>query len=142
MNTYLKEQFDKEVEKVNGMSYEDKVTGAQITLDMCAASLIKAGLELKDVGFFILSFVAAVVAVDGDFSSKEESMLKEVFGEMKVEEFVNKSKSWLVRRSLDKTIDSMSKEDKVHFLILATYIASVDGDISKKELKYLHTRLA
>ena len=137
MNTYLKEQFDKEVEKINGMSYEDKVTGTQIALDMCAASLIKMGLELKDVAFLVLSFVAAVVTVDGDFSLKEKDMLKEVFGESQVEDFVKNSKRW-ERRSLDKIIDSMPNEDKVHFVGLATYVAAVDGDVSKKELRYLH----
>lgn len=123
------------LQEIVNSPYEQKVLGAQSTLVDCFDIMTGRGIDLEQAKAFIITFLAAAVAADGEFSAPERNMLRDMFDDdlEGIVGMIDREKFDM----MDRFVDSLNASDKSSFILLAIYVTAVDDAINKDELTYL-----
>ncbi len=130
-----KQQVKKLLKDIESYSYDQKVAAGIYCLSNCFAVMTRVtGSSEKSAGL-VCSFLATTVSIDGIFSSREKQFLWDVFKQdpEQVLKRVEKSDPEIINVILDRMLPS----DSCHFHMLALLLASIDGNVDKKEMAFL-----
>ncbi|MBQ6234848.1 MAG: hypothetical protein IJK54_02950 [Clostridia bacterium] len=123
------------LQEIVNSPYEQKILGAQSTLADCFDIMTGRGIDLEQAKAFIITFLAAAAAADGEFSAPERNMLRDMFDDdlEGIVGMIDREKFDM----MDRFVDSLNASDKSSFILLAIYVTAVDDAINKDELTYL-----
>lgn len=131
----MAQNFNEMLQEIVNLPYDRKLAGAKYALADCYSALTRIGIDENKATMMTVTFLAAAVAVDGQFTSLEKKFLKDLFS-VDLENLINSMDSQ-VYDAMDSIVDAMSATDKSKFCLLATYVLAVDDTINRDELNYL-----
>ena len=115
---------------------EQKLNAAANLLVDCV-DICKTKMEEKAAYETVLDFLAASLAANGSFSSREDAFIRKLFGE-DVDLFgIVKDVDENTYEKADSFIDGLGAEEKSKFVLLAVYVLAADDNIDATEIEYL-----
>ena len=115
---------------------EQKLNAAAHLLVDCV-DICKAKMEEKEAYETVLDFLAASLASNGSFSSKEDAFIRKLFGD-DVDLFgIVKDVDETTYEKANAFVDGLGGEEKAKFVLRAVYVLAADDNIDATEIEYL-----
>ena len=140
----MSKTFSDILNEIEGKSYNELLELTRSAINVVSAEMQKL-LPGKKPSEFIAPLMLTTLAIDGNFSQKENQFLSDLFGEpfnyAEYTHLIEAHNDANLVQALDEFIDACGGQAKSSFVILCACFAAIDG-ISYKETEYLVKLLA
>ena len=131
----MHENLNELMQTIVSMDYHQLLARARTSLkDAC--NIFSSYTEKEQASRYVISFLSAVIAADGQFTDTEQRFICDLFGEDFMQSFLENGDK-IDADTIDRIVDSLSAPDKMSLCLFAAFIIAVDGHVNISEYDYL-----
>ncbi|MBQ7646625.1 MAG: hypothetical protein IJS94_05085 [Clostridia bacterium] len=134
-------KLDQILQEIVNLSYDEIRMRAVELANNCKDGFDALKIENISGIAFVEKFLAATVAVNGEYSQREQMLISELFKKPDRIETIADQITKRDIKNFDKLVDSLPEDLKSDCCLLASYVLAVDEHIDTSEYEYLVTLL-